>query len=130
MERQRNISEFILLGLSYDQNIQILCFVLFLFCYAALLAGKLLILFSIQCSPLFKPVMYHFLSHLSSTDICYTSSFTPKLIADLPWKEKPSPPVTACCRSLPCTSLEALRSSSLLPWPSIAMLPSANLSTA
>ncbi|XP_025735194.1 olfactory receptor 4P4-like [Callorhinus ursinus] len=83
MKSQRNISEFILLGLSYDQNMQIFCFVLFLFCYVALLAGNLLILVSIQCSPLFHQPMYYFLSHLSAMDICYTSTVTPKLIADL-----------------------------------------------
>ncbi|XP_022363085.1 olfactory receptor 4P4-like [Enhydra lutris kenyoni] len=83
MEKQRNISEFILLGLSYDQNVEIFCFVLFLFTYIALLTGNLLILVSIQCSPLFHQPMYYFLSHLSSMDICYTSSITPKLISDL-----------------------------------------------
>ncbi|XP_019268134.2 olfactory receptor 4P4-like [Panthera pardus] len=83
MESQRNTSEFVLLGLSYDQNVQIFCFVLFLFCYVALLAGNLLILVSIRCSPLFHQPMYYFLSHLSCMDICYTSSVTPKFIADL-----------------------------------------------
>ncbi|XP_037696435.1 olfactory receptor 4P4-like [Choloepus didactylus] len=82
MEIQRNISEFILLGFSYDKNIQIYCFVLFLFCYVALLVENLLILISIRCSPLFQQPMYYFLIHLSSTDICYTSSVTPKLISD------------------------------------------------
>ncbi|XP_032215733.1 olfactory receptor 4P4-like [Mustela erminea] len=83
MESQRNVSEFILLGLSYDQNMQIFCFVLFLFCYVVLLAGNLLILVSIQCSPLLHQPMYYFLSHLSSMDICYTSTIAPKFIADL-----------------------------------------------
>ncbi|XP_007526497.1 olfactory receptor 4P4-like [Erinaceus europaeus] len=83
MERQGNLSEFILLGLSFDQNIQIFCFVLFLFCYVALLVGNLLILISILCSNLFHQPMYYFLIHLSSMDICYTSTVTPKLIADL-----------------------------------------------
>ncbi|XP_004708538.1 olfactory receptor 4P4-like [Echinops telfairi] len=83
MEIQRNISEFILLGLSYDKNIQIFCFVLFLFCYPALLFGNLLILISILSSSLFYQPMYYFLSHLASLDICYTSSVTPKLITDL-----------------------------------------------
>ncbi|KAM6158346.1 olfactory receptor 4P4-like [Rhynchocyon petersi] len=83
MESQRNISEFILIGLSYDQNTQILCFVFFLFCYVALLVGNFLIFVSIQCSSLFYQPMYYFLSHLSSMDICYTSCVTPKLIADL-----------------------------------------------
>ncbi|XP_006157963.1 olfactory receptor 4P4-like [Tupaia chinensis] len=83
MESQRNISEFILLGLSYNQNIQIFCFALFLFCYVALLVGNLVILVSILCSPLFHQPMYYFLTHLSSMDIFYTSSVTPKLIGDL-----------------------------------------------
>ena len=83
MENQRNISELILLGLSYNQNIQIFSFVLFLFCYLVLLVGNLLILFCIQYSPLFNQPMYYFLSYLSLIDICYTSSVTPKLIGDL-----------------------------------------------
>ncbi|XP_006877639.1 PREDICTED: olfactory receptor 4P4-like [Chrysochloris asiatica] len=83
MEIQRNISEFILLGLSHDPNIQLFCFVLFLFCYVSLLIGNLLILVSIRCSSLFQQPMYYFLSHLSSVDILYTSSVTPKLIGDM-----------------------------------------------
>ncbi|XP_007526435.1 olfactory receptor 4P4-like [Erinaceus europaeus] len=83
MATQRNISEFILLGLSYDKNIQMFCFLLFLFCYVALLVGNVVILISIRCSPLLDQPMYYFLSHLSSMDICYTSSVTPKLIGDL-----------------------------------------------
>ncbi|XP_004621687.2 olfactory receptor 4P4-like [Sorex araneus] len=82
MEIQRNVSEFILLGLSYDQNIEMFCFVLFSVCYAALLAGNLIIL-SIKHSPLLHQPMYYFLLHLSSMDICFTSTVTPKLIADL-----------------------------------------------
>ncbi|EFB28660.1 hypothetical protein PANDA_021560, partial [Ailuropoda melanoleuca] len=83
MKSQRNISEFILLGLSYDKNIEIFCLVLFSFSYVALLAGNLLILVSIRLSPLYHQPMYYFLSHLSSMDICYTSTVTPKFIADL-----------------------------------------------
>ncbi|XP_004484001.2 olfactory receptor 4P4-like [Dasypus novemcinctus] len=89
MERHRNISEFILLGLSSDQNIQIFCFVLFLFCYVSILVGNLVILVSIQCSPLYHQPMYYFLSNLSSMDICYTSIVTPKLIGDLLVGTKP-----------------------------------------
>uniref|UniRef100_A0A8D1TAV6 Olfactory receptor n=1 Tax=Sus scrofa TaxID=9823 RepID=A0A8D1TAV6_PIG len=83
MESQSNVSEFILVGLSSDQNIQTFCFVLFSFCYIGLLIGNFLVLISIKCSPLFQQPMYYFLSHLSSMDICYTSSITPKLIGDL-----------------------------------------------
>ncbi|XP_049636682.1 olfactory receptor 4P4-like [Suncus etruscus] len=83
MEIHRNVSEFILLGFSYDYHIQIFCFVLFSICYAALLGGNLLIIISIHCSPLYHQPMYYFLIYLSSIDICYTSTVTPKLIADL-----------------------------------------------
>ncbi|XP_003505217.1 olfactory receptor 4P4 [Cricetulus griseus] len=83
MENQRNVSEFILLGLSYDHNIQIFCFVLFLVCYLSLLLGNFVILVSIRCSPLFHQPMYYFLSHLSFMDICFTSCVTPKFIGDL-----------------------------------------------
>ncbi|XP_006877641.1 PREDICTED: olfactory receptor 4P4-like [Chrysochloris asiatica] len=83
MENQRNISEFILLGLSYNKNIQRFCFALFLFCYISLLIGNFIILVSILSSSLFHQPMYYFLSHLASLDICYTTSVTPKLIGDL-----------------------------------------------
>ncbi|XP_058162288.1 olfactory receptor 4P4-like [Dasypus novemcinctus] len=82
-ESHSNISEFILLGLTYNEDIQIFCFVLFLSCYVCILVGNLLIFVSIRCSSLFHQPMYYFLSHLSCVDICYTSSVTPKLINDL-----------------------------------------------
>ncbi|XP_008825907.1 LOW QUALITY PROTEIN: olfactory receptor 4P4-like [Nannospalax galili] len=83
MTCQKNISEFILMGLSSSQSIQAFCFMFFLFCYLAILSGNLLILISIRYSSLFNQPMYYFLSHLSSMDICYTSCVTPKLIGDL-----------------------------------------------
>ncbi|XP_049636686.1 olfactory receptor 4P4-like [Suncus etruscus] len=83
MESHRNISEFVLRGLSYSQQIQIFCFVFFSFCYILLLGGNILIIISVQLSHLVNQPMYYFLVHLSSIDICYTSTVTPKLIADL-----------------------------------------------
>ncbi|XP_021012396.1 olfactory receptor 4P4-like [Mus caroli] len=83
MECKRNISEFLLRGLSSKKNIDVFCFLFFSFCYLAILCGNLLILISIRCSSLFNQPMYYFLSHLSSMDIFYTSCVTPKLIGDL-----------------------------------------------
>ncbi|NP_001000645.1 olfactory receptor Olr636 [Rattus norvegicus] len=83
MECKRNISEFLLIGLSSKQNIEVFCFLFFSFCYLAILSGNLMILISVRCSSLFNQPMYYFLSHLSSMDICYTSCVTPKLIGDL-----------------------------------------------
>nr|XP_003422764.1 olfactory receptor 4P4-like [Loxodonta africana] len=85
MGSQRNVSEFILLGLSHDKTIQMPCSVLFLFlfCYISLLVRNLLILVSILSSILFHQPMYYFLSHLACLEVSYTSSVTPTLIGDL-----------------------------------------------
>ncbi|XP_044923441.1 olfactory receptor 4P4-like [Mustela putorius furo] len=83
METKNNVTVFILLGLSQNKNIEILCFVLFLFCYIAIWVGNLLIIISITCSPLMNQPMYFFLNCLSLSDLCYTSTVTPKLMADL-----------------------------------------------
>uniref|UniRef100_A0A452UU12 Olfactory receptor n=1 Tax=Ursus maritimus TaxID=29073 RepID=A0A452UU12_URSMA len=78
-----NVTVFILLGLSQNKSIEILCFVLFLFCYIAIWVGNLLIMISITCSPLMNQPMYFFLNCLSLSDLCYTSTVTPKLMTDL-----------------------------------------------
>jgi len=83
MENRNNITEFILLGLSQKKEIEILWFLLFLLCYVAILIGNLLVMISIASSQLVKQPMYFFLSHLSLADLCYTSTVTPRLIADL-----------------------------------------------
>ena len=83
MENRNNITEFIFLGLSQKKEIEILCFLLFLLCYTAILIGNLLVMISITSSQLMKQPMYFFLSYLSLSDLCYTSTVTPKLITDL-----------------------------------------------
>ncbi|XP_006878006.1 PREDICTED: olfactory receptor 4P4-like [Chrysochloris asiatica] len=83
MENRNNITEFILLGLSQQKELEILCFLLFLFFYIAILAGNLLIIISITCSQLIVQPMYFFLRLLSLSDVCYTSTVTPKLLIDL-----------------------------------------------
>ncbi|XP_069915969.1 olfactory receptor 4P4-like [Oryctolagus cuniculus] len=83
MEYRTNITDFILLGLSQTKEVEILCFLVFLLCYIAILIGNLLIMISITCSPLINQPMYFFLSYLSLSDLCYTSTVTPKLIMDL-----------------------------------------------
>ncbi|XP_007655500.1 olfactory receptor 4P4-like [Ornithorhynchus anatinus] len=88
MGNKKNVTEFNLLGLSQDQNVQIFCFVLFSFCYIILLMGNLLILITVGCSHLINQPMYYLLAHLSSVDMCYTSTVTPKLIGDLLTKKK------------------------------------------
>ncbi|XP_006168081.1 olfactory receptor 4P4 [Tupaia chinensis] len=83
MRYRNNITEFILLGLSQKKEIEVLCFLLFFLCYIVILTGNLLIMISITCSQLINQPMYFFLSYLSLSDLCYTSTVTPKLIIDL-----------------------------------------------
>ena len=52
MEDRNNVTEFILLELSMDKKVQILCFLFFLFCYLAIWLGNLIIVISITCSQL------------------------------------------------------------------------------
>ncbi|KAM4845203.1 olfactory receptor 4P4-like [Thomomys bottae] len=83
MENTKNVTEFILLGLSQNKKIRNLCFLLFLFCYVMIWVGNSLILISITCSQLLEQPMYFFLNYLALSDLCYTSTVTPKLVTDL-----------------------------------------------
>ncbi|XP_027715020.1 olfactory receptor 4P4-like [Vombatus ursinus] len=83
MNKKNNVTEFIFLGLSQNNQVQILCFVIFLFCYMAILMGNFIVIISIICSQLIEQPMYFFLTYLSFMDICYTSTVTPKLISDM-----------------------------------------------
>ncbi|KAM9659451.1 olfactory receptor 4P4 [Trichechus inunguis] len=83
MEQSNNVTVFILLGLSQSKNIEIFCFALFLFCYIAIWMGNLFIMVSITCSQLNDQPMYFFLNYLSLSDLCYTSTVTPRLMTNL-----------------------------------------------
>ncbi|XP_007954888.2 olfactory receptor 4P4-like [Orycteropus afer afer] len=83
MENINNVTEFILLGLSQNKKIKNFCFLLFLFCYIAIWLGNVLIVISITYSQLIEQPMYFFLNYLALSDLCYTSTVTPKLVTDL-----------------------------------------------
>lgn len=88
MEDRNNVTEFILLELSMDKKVQILCFLFFLFCYLAIWLGNLIIVISITCSQLITQPMYFFLNCLALSDLFYTSTVTPKLMTDLLMEKK------------------------------------------
>ncbi|XP_036621436.1 olfactory receptor 4P4-like [Trichosurus vulpecula] len=83
MRDRNNISEFILLGLFNNQEVKKVGFLFFSLCYLVILLGNLFILTTIRLSQLNEQPMYFFLSYLSFTDVCFTSSIAPKLILDL-----------------------------------------------
>ncbi|XP_006150574.1 olfactory receptor 1L8 [Tupaia chinensis] len=74
------VSEFILLGLSSRPEDQIPLFVLFLTMYLITITGNLLIILAIHTNPQLQTPMYFFLSCLSFTDICFTTTIIPKML--------------------------------------------------
>ncbi|XP_005064626.2 olfactory receptor 4C12-like [Mesocricetus auratus] len=82
MENKRNVTEFILIGLTQNPQMQKVVFVTFLVLYMVTISGNLLIVVTIINSRALSSPMYFFLSHLSLIDTIYTSSSAPKLIAD------------------------------------------------
>ncbi|XP_067151537.1 olfactory receptor 4S2-like, partial [Apteryx mantelli] len=82
MKNASSVKEFILLGLSKNQGVQKICFVVFLFFYIVTVAGNLLIIVTVVSSQRLNSPMYFFLCHLSIADICYSSATAPKMIAD------------------------------------------------
>ncbi|XP_038620046.1 olfactory receptor 502-like [Tachyglossus aculeatus] len=76
------VSEFIMYGLTSDPQLQIPLFMLFLLIYIVTLLGNLLIILIIRVSLQLHTPMYFFLSHLSFSDSCYSTSVTPKMLAN------------------------------------------------
>ncbi|XP_049747582.1 olfactory receptor 4C15-like [Elephas maximus indicus] len=83
MQNQSFVTEFVLLGLSQNPNVQKIGFVMFLFSYIATVGGNLLIVVTIISSPaLLGSPLYVFLAFLAFLDVCYSSAFAPKMIVD------------------------------------------------
>nr|XP_007997204.1 olfactory receptor 4X2 [Chlorocebus sabaeus] len=83
MTNIHNVTEFIFLGLSPNQEVQRVCFLIFLFLYTAIVLGNFLIVLTVTTSRSLGSPMYFFLSCLSFVEICYSSTTAPKLILDL-----------------------------------------------
>ncbi|XP_012501632.1 PREDICTED: olfactory receptor 7D4-like [Propithecus coquereli] len=76
-------SEFLLLSLSDDPDMQPLLFGLFLSMYLVTVFGNLLIILAVSSDAHLHTPMYFFLSNLSFVDICFTSTTVPKMIVDI-----------------------------------------------
>ncbi|XP_006902649.1 PREDICTED: olfactory receptor 4C45-like [Elephantulus edwardii] len=79
----RNVTEFILLGLTQNPHLQKLLIPALFFTYLFTLAGNLLISLTIIVSPALDSPMYFFLSCLSIIDGSYATSIAPKMMFDL-----------------------------------------------
>ena len=99
MANIHNVTEFIFLGLSSNQEVQRVCFVIFLLLYTAIVLGNLLMVVTVAASRSLESLMYFFLGCLSFVEICYSSTTVPKLIFDL-LAQKKSISVWGCMTQL------------------------------
>ncbi|XP_050997357.1 olfactory receptor 1468-like [Acomys russatus] len=76
-------SGFILLGLMVGSEQQMLIFALFLCMYLVTMVGNSLIILAIISDTHLHSPMYFFLANLSFTDICFTTTTVPKMLADI-----------------------------------------------
>ncbi|XP_043323044.1 olfactory receptor 7A5-like [Cervus canadensis] len=82
------ISLFLLLGLSEEEELQPLIFGLFLSMYLITVFGNLLIILAISSDSHLHTPMYFFLSNLSFVDICFTSTTIPKMLWNIQTQRK------------------------------------------
>ncbi|XP_022357445.1 olfactory receptor 1L8-like [Enhydra lutris kenyoni] len=82
VNKTSSVSEFILLGLSSRPEDQTSLFILFLTIYLVTIIGNLLIILAIHSDPQLQTPMYFFLSFLSFTDICFTTTVVPRMLVN------------------------------------------------
>nr|XP_034964309.1 olfactory receptor 4S2-like [Zootoca vivipara] len=99
MQNINNVTEFIFFGLTQNEQLEKICFVLFLFLYLVIVLGNLLIIVTIFLSSRLNSPMYFFLSYLSFVDICYSSVTAPKMIVGF-LDEKKTISFTSCMTQL------------------------------
>ncbi|XP_053555850.1 olfactory receptor 5V1-like [Bombina bombina] len=83
-----SVSEFIILGLSTQPELETLIFITFLIIYIIALIGNLIILILVIIDPGLSTPMYFFLGFLSFLDICCTSTSLPKMLTGYITKNK------------------------------------------
>ncbi|XP_023439550.1 olfactory receptor 4F17 [Dasypus novemcinctus] len=82
------VTEFIFLGLSNSQELQIFLFVFFFVFYVGIVFGNLLIITTVISDTHLHSPMYFLLANLSLNDLCLSSVTAPKMIVDFFRKRK------------------------------------------
>uniref|UniRef100_A0A5F9C7Y4 Olfactory receptor n=1 Tax=Oryctolagus cuniculus TaxID=9986 RepID=A0A5F9C7Y4_RABIT len=78
-----NVPDFILMGLTDAEEIQLLLFVLFLLIYLVTVLGNVGMILIIRLDLQLHTPMYFFLTHLSFLDLSYSNVITPKTLENL-----------------------------------------------
>ncbi|XP_006032295.1 olfactory receptor 1038-like [Alligator sinensis] len=95
------VTEFILMGITNQPELQVPLFVLFLMIYIVTLVGNLGMIVLIKTEPRLHTPMYFFLSHLAFVDLCYSSTITPKMLVNF-LAENRTISFNACAAQLGC----------------------------
>ncbi|XP_036907447.1 olfactory receptor 4C46-like, partial [Sturnira hondurensis] len=88
LTRPNNVTEFILLGLTQNAQLQKILFIVFLFIFLFTVLANLLIAITISLSSTLSAPMNFFLTCLPFIDAFYTSVTTPKMIMDLLYQRR------------------------------------------
>ncbi|XP_007442386.2 olfactory receptor 5V1-like [Python bivittatus] len=88
MENQTLTTEFILLGLSSNPQVQLILFCVFFIIYIITVLGNFLIILIIRTDHSLHTPMFFFLSHLAFVDICYSTVTVPKMMANYIARQK------------------------------------------
>uniref|UniRef100_A0A8C3FJC7 G-protein coupled receptors family 1 profile domain-containing protein n=1 Tax=Chrysemys picta bellii TaxID=8478 RepID=A0A8C3FJC7_CHRPI len=95
MANQTTVIEFVLLGLSSDLQLQTFLFRVFLVIYLTTLGCNVAIMLVRRADPQLDTPMYFLLSHLSFSDICFSSVTVPKMLETL--LSEPKTISVSCC---------------------------------
>uniref|UniRef100_A0A8C9CIP4 Olfactory receptor n=1 Tax=Phocoena sinus TaxID=42100 RepID=A0A8C9CIP4_PHOSS len=82
------VSQFLLLGLSDDPDLQPLLFGVFLSMNLVAVLGNLLIILAVNSDPHLHTPMYFFLANLSFVDICFISTIVPRMLVNIQTQSK------------------------------------------
>ncbi|XP_051022728.1 olfactory receptor 5W2-like [Acomys russatus] len=83
-----SFTEFLLLGITSNPVMEVVLFIIFLLIYIIILVANLGMIILIRMDPQLHTPMYFFLSHLSFSDLCYSTAVGPKMLVDLMAKQK------------------------------------------
>ena len=87
-ENCTSLKEFLLLGISSSRVIKVTLFTTFLVVYIIILIANLGMIILVRTDPQLHTPMYFFLSHLSFSDLCYSTAIGPRMLIGFLIKNK------------------------------------------